>query len=391
MDMLSPSNVNQVQYLMILCFSFLIFVFQLTFHTGNHLTGLLGTLFFIPFYFCIASVTLLKGVDTGVMLVLAEVSLLIFISLGLSCRLNHKKVIILRLLAIIFPIGISMLLFGLETEGHLLYSIGAPLGGALSFLNGILSYKKHKDRCLFRGFMLMCLGFVFSLGKEIQIVHILMLLSKFAGYLNFYMYFSRKAHQRWMGRVKKAERDKAELEATVQGQVEKQLFMMRLSNEKLLHASKEDGLTKAYNKAAILEVLEHMIATKQAPFTILMFDIDHFKKINDTYGHVTGDQCIKSLAQIAKNHLRRVDYLGRYGGDEFIIILPGIPVEGAKVVAERLREQVSTACSPRITISMGIAVYDQDGTTVTELISKADQGLYRSKRRGRNAVSYGEI
>ncbi|MDF2548689.1 MAG: hypothetical protein K0R93_3587 [Anaerosolibacter sp.] len=389
--MLSLSNVNQVQYLMILCFSFLIFVFNLTFHTGNHLTGLLGTLFFIPLYFCIASVTLLKTVNTEVVLILAEVSLLLFISFGLACRLNHKKVIILRLMAIIFPIGISMLLFSLEVEGYLLYSIGTPLGGALAFLNGILSFKRYKDRRLFRGFMILWMGFVFSLGREMQIFHILMLLFKLLAYLNFYMYFYRKAHQRWVVRVKKAEKDKAELEATVHGQVEKQLFMMQLSNEKLLNASKEDGLTKAYNKGAILEVLEHMIAKKQEPFTILMFDIDHFKKINDTYGHVTGDQCIKAVAQTAINHLRKVDYLGRYGGDEFIIILPGIPVEGAKVVAERLREQVSMACTPRITVSIGIAAYAKDGTTATELISKADQGLYRSKRRGRNAVSHGEI
>lgn len=389
--MLDLSNVNQIQYLIILCFSFLIFVFTISFHKGNHLTGLLGTLFFIPLYFCIASNALLKAMNMEVMLILTEVSLMVFIFLSLILRLNRKKVVILRLVALIFPIGLSILLFWLEVEGYLLYTIGTPLVGVLAFLNGILSYKKQRDRLLFRGFVALMIGAVFSMWSEVRIFTILVLMLRFFAYLSFYMYFYRKAHQRWIAHVKKAEGYKAELEAAFHEQVEKQLFMMQLSNEKLLNASKEDGLTKAYNKAAILEILEHMVAKKQEPFTILMFDIDHFKKINDTYGHVVGDQCIKALAQSAKEHLRKVDYLGRYGGDEFIIILPGISVEGAKVVAERLRQQVSTACKPKITVSIGIAVYDKDGTTVTELISKADQGLYRSKRRGRNAVSHGEI
>lgn len=389
--MLGLSNVNQIQYLMVLCFSFLIFVFTISFHKENYLTGLLGTLFFIPLYFCITSTTLLKAMNADAVIVLTEASLMVFIALALGCKLNRKKVAVLRLVAFVFPIGLSILLFWLKLEGYFLYTVGSPLVASLALLNGILGYRKYRNQLFFRGLIALMISAILSLWGEVQIFKILMLLCKFFAYLSFYMYFYRKVYHRWIARAKKVEGYKAELESVFHERVEKQLFMMQLSNEKLFNASKEDGLTKAYNKSAILEILEHMVAKKQAPFTILMFDIDHFKRINDTYGHVVGDQCIKALAQSAKDHLRKVDCLGRYGGDEFIIILPGIPAEGAKLVAERLREQVSMACNPRITVSIGIASYAADGTTVTELISKADQGLYRSKRRGRNAVSHGEI
>ena len=162
-----------------------------------------------------------------------------------------------------------------------------------------------------------------------------------------------------------------------------------MSNEKLLELSKTDSLTKAYNKLAIMNIIEKLTTSKaRQTFSILMFDIDKFKTINDTLGHVTGDMCIRTLVSIAQANIRSIDYLGRYGGDEFIIVLPTLSANDARIVAERFRSKVAETNNPRFTVSIGIATFPEDGKTVKELISAADIGLYRAKERGRNAVSH---
>jgi diguanylate cyclase (GGDEF)-like protein len=118
-----------------------------------------------------------------------------------------------------------------------------------------------------------------------------------------------------------------------------------------------------------------------------MFDIDDFKKINDTQGHVTGDLIIKQLAIIALHCIREVDLVGRYGGDEFIIFLPNTIKEEAFIIAERLRKNVELAQNFRCTISVGISSYPQDGLKANQLISTADEALYASKKKGKNRVS----
>jgi diguanylate cyclase (GGDEF)-like protein len=122
-----------------------------------------------------------------------------------------------------------------------------------------------------------------------------------------------------------------------------------------------------------------------------MFDIDNFKTINDSLGHVTGDLCLKNLAVIASNNIREVDFLGRYGGDEFIIVLPSLSENEAKFVAERFKNKVNENSNPKFTVSIGIATYPRDGQTVKELISVADKGLYKSKSKGKNSISHGSL
>jgi diguanylate cyclase (GGDEF)-like protein len=132
--------------------------------------------------------------------------------------------------------------------------------------------------------------------------------------------------------------------------------------------------------------------------SFLLTDIDHFKKINDTHGHPTGDQVLKRVAAILKASARKIDIVARYGGEEFALVLEGTDRAGARQLAERIRQEVgaqthdSAKGAFRATLSLGVAVYPEDGKSKQELISNADQALYAAKHNGRNrTVCHGEI
>jgi diguanylate cyclase (GGDEF)-like protein len=135
-------------------------------------------------------------------------------------------------------------------------------------------------------------------------------------------------------------------------------------------------------------------------FALLMIDIDHFKQLNDTYGHHVGDQVLRGVASILVKDMREVDTVARYGGEEFVIILPETAQAGAIFVAERLRRRVEQArfqagsSNPiqHLTISVGVAVYDQDARFKRELIEYSDAALYAAKREGRNrSICYSDL
>jgi len=123
---------------------------------------------------------------------------------------------------------------------------------------------------------------------------------------------------------------------------------------------------------------------------VLLTDVDHFKSVNDTYGHPIGDQVLKGVAQILREKARDTDLVARYGGEEFAVIMPETDGKGALVIAERIREAVGervfqTELGPlQVSISVGIAAAPGNGTAKQELIDLADQCLYFAKRNGRN-------
>ena len=120
---------------------------------------------------------------------------------------------------------------------------------------------------------------------------------------------------------------------------------------------------------------------------MLMLDIDHFKKINDTYGHCSGDSVLKTLADIVRSNVRKIDYLVRWGGEEFIVLSPETPVDVACALAERIRKKVeSYKCNfGKITVSFGVTEFSEDDTK-DSFINKADAALYEAKGKGRNRV-----
>jgi len=154
-----------------------------------------------------------------------------------------------------------------------------------------------------------------------------------------------------------------------------------------------DALTGVLSRQRIMELLNQRVSetTAQHPAAVIMADLDHFKKVNDMYGHTAGDRALVDIAQRMRNAVRRVNAIGRYGGEEFLIVLNDTNPEQARMVAERIRERV--AAQPvkvnghevSITISLGIACSD-GGADATGLIKRADQALYAAKHNGRNRV-----
>ncbi len=156
--------------------------------------------------------------------------------------------------------------------------------------------------------------------------------------------------------------------------------------EKLQEKAIRDGQTGLYNHTEFYNKLEGVIQ-KDEKFCLAMMDIDDFKLVNDTYGHQTGDEVIKYIAETIKRSIRHGDIAARYGGEEFVIILKGIGKRTAKTIAERLRISIGGGNSPvKVTISVGIACYPMDASTSNEIVSVADKALYTAKLRGKNMV-----
>jgi diguanylate cyclase (GGDEF)-like protein len=126
----------------------------------------------------------------------------------------------------------------------------------------------------------------------------------------------------------------------------------------------------------------------------LLFDVDHFKRINDTVGHLAGDSVLRQMGALLEDAVRKVDIVARYGGEEFVSILPETSLEGAIIFAERLRERIAAQSFDignqrllRLTVSIGIATFPSAGVASTDdLINRADEALYRAKAAGRNQV-----
>ena len=156
-----------------------------------------------------------------------------------------------------------------------------------------------------------------------------------------------------------------------------------------------DSLTEVRTRRHWMERLTEEIKRSKArkiKMSILMMDVDHFKTFNDQYGHLTGDQILRKIAKILKENLREIDIAGRYGGEEFCVLLPDTDFEGAQYAAERIRQAIEKSVIEaydnvvRATVSIGLATFPKDGQNVELLIEKADQALYQAKQTGRNRV-----
>ncbi|MEO1820543.1 diguanylate cyclase [Pseudomonas sp.] len=168
------------------------------------------------------------------------------------------------------------------------------------------------------------------------------------------------------------------------------------ANTKLQELALRDGLTGLLNRRYWESCLEREFARHQRydnPVSLVIFDIDHFKRVNDTYGHQTGDEVIRETARITSQLVRETDFAGRYGGEEFVVLLPGTTLDGAAQFAERLRssierQQLDYQGSPlTFTISLGVATLTDNMAGYLTLLERADKALYQSKEGGRNQVT----
>lgn len=171
----------------------------------------------------------------------------------------------------------------------------------------------------------------------------------------------------------------------------------RNMEEALRDMASKDPLTGIYNRRSFMELARQLLARANRfnePLAVMVLDVDHFKQVNDTYGHAAGDDALRQVASGCAGVLREYDILGRLGGEEFIVAVPGATLDEAMVVAERLRRSVSRAVIPvdgaadlRLTVSIGVYAVSPSHESIETAIHRADLALYRAKRDGRNRVS----
>ncbi len=192
--------------------------------------------------------------------------------------------------------------------------------------------------------------------------------------------------------------DKNELLARVRTQIRKKRYTERLRDnvQMSIEMAITDQLTTLYNRRYMeshLHSLVEQTVSRKKPLTVLILDIDYFKAINDTHGHDAGDDVLREFAQRIKKSIRGIDLACRYGGEEFVVVMPETDLAVATMVAERLRRRIATELFPiqdgskslEVTISIGISAHGKDDTPAT-LLKRADTALYRAKRDGRNRV-----
>jgi diguanylate cyclase (GGDEF)-like protein len=166
-------------------------------------------------------------------------------------------------------------------------------------------------------------------------------------------------------------------------------------HEEIYRMTIMDGLTDIHNKRYLMEALDREMSRAQRygrELSILMFDIDYFKRVNDTFGHLAGDYVLQALARLISTRSRREEIFARYGGEEFVVLLPETSKKGALELAEQLRKRVGSYTfifegeEIPITVSIGVAIMGNEIITSTDFIKRADEQLYKAKGDGRNCV-----
>lgn len=380
---------EQVILQIIVCFSFLNTMLMVAFNKGKSFPKVLGLGFVIPLIlglFAILSPDILLRQTISLYL---DLFYILFIFLLVICWRSKKNFVLLSLIAI-YPILILFLVQKFKTielpaillSPYLYTAITLALTAAIIFL--LRNSLEEKDTYLTAGLILL------GIAQSWQMITwdsslFVVIAAKLTSYLLFFLYILRNSRGLYLARLKKAEDKLADLSKAINSKAKKRIFDLERHNERLVNMVQKDPLVDAYNKKGILSLLKEMVEEPGAEgFTILLFDIDNFKYINDTKGHIAGDMHLKKVTQIARKNIRGFDYLGRFGGDEFIIIFPGTSISDVLFVAERFRKGICTETN--ISVSIGVAAYPEDGRKVEEMIEVADAGLYEAKRRGKNAV-----
>ncbi len=181
----------------------------------------------------------------------------------------------------------------------------------------------------------------------------------------------------------------------VNEELQKQLEEITKLEQQVREQAIRDALTGLYNRHHLLNVMETEFSRaerKGHSIAFMLIDLDHFKKVNDSYGHQAGDTTLQAATQIIGKSIRRSDIAFRYGGEEFLVILPEITLNNARQRAEQLRQAIDEleilfkGETIHISASIGMAIYPQHGSTGDEMLSRVDHALYQAKKAGRNKV-----
>ncbi|NLI91262.1 MAG: GGDEF domain-containing protein [Peptococcaceae bacterium] len=380
---------EQVILQTIICFSFLIFILSVMLNKDRTFSRMFGISFFLPL---VLGLICIFGKDQAMgRSILLDVNFVFLIMGGLLLLLWARKKYDISLVLLLLSPLVAVLLLKKVPPAPFLPLSPYLEGGVTIGLTGMNIYLlrkiiPEKDPELTWAVCLLGISQTLYFLYPTRLSY-LVALGNFSAYFLFSSYVFKKSRNPYIVRIKKAEAKLSDMNKTINMEVKKRLLEMERHNAHLINMVHRDPLVDAYNKKGITNFMQEMVIDPgKDPFTIILFDIDNFKGINDTRGHVAGDMVLKKVANIAKQNIRGFDLLGRYGGDEFLIILPGTTVADALYVAERFRKKVSS--ESEISVSVGVAAFPEDGTTVQKLIETADAGLYESKRLGKNAVSH---
>ncbi len=346
-------------------------------------TAYLASFFSLTFLFLIFS-----GVELFSLVLVAECLYYILLMLFEIFNFKNKE--------LHFSIGISLFLLFLLDKGGVaqyLFAINLKLlaiGNVAIILLFVIFYVWKNQVTNFTKLQFInLLSYVVLIFSKSETGILIMLFTRI---IYFVMVFRDLVYiANYSYKIKKDEFEKMnqDFDNEVRKKVKTHMFYLEMSKEKMSEMAKFDDMTGVYNKKAIIENLKDCIQNKDIDmFSIIMFDIDEFKRINDNFGHVAGDKCIKQLANIAKDVFRNNDMVGRYGGDEFIVLLCKSDLKNTVAIAERFRKKVEITTEPKFSISLGVASYPSDGNNAEDIIKHADEGLYLAKKRGRNCVGY---
>ncbi len=264
--------------------------------------------------------------------------------------------------------------------------IGYGLIAAVALYIGVLYKAEKRDAFEFENAALLALGALLMLiskntaGIDLGIGLIALHLT-----VDVIVHYRRekRAYDKLIARVEQLEE---RFERAVQLESKRQTIKLTDHMGEIHKKTLKDALTKAENREGLTKVLNAHLADPQVKIcSIALFDIDHFKAINDTQGHIKGDETLKQLVSTILDDLNKAFTLGRYGGDEFVIIMPNTNTPKARELMADICKKIERT---GITLSAGIATAPYDGRSQNELFSVADKGLYASKEKGRNQVQY---
>jgi len=394
-----PTSISmQLQYagllsaIIVMCFSFCILIMTIWYKSSKIQLLLLGYSFLPAFLFNFSSLFIYNHELFAIFHSITEPILFLLILITLAAKPDKKYLNTFCFIMISIPAAIFLaIVFSypirifLSQQLILLYT-----SLAIASITLYLLRKEKGDMKYFFWFIVILQASSFAqyyLSFEIAVFAVPSL--KLGAYVTLLVFFYRVLLKLQLDQAREAEKKLSVLNRSIEIEVKKRMLEIEKVNQKLLDISKIDSMSQVMNKVAILDSIEALISRcPKSKFSILLFDIDDFKAINDTHGHIVGDKCIKLLSALSRNNIRDFDMIGRYGGDEFVVVLPNVETNRAVMIAERFRKRVDASDSPHFTISIGIATYPDDGTDVKMLIETADEGMYKSKGKGRNAVSH---
>lgn len=320
------------------------------------------------------------------------VSLMLIIKVGLSLYKKRITPSALLSFSVLLAIGLLILLVNTLVPPIFILNILLIILGGLNLWTLVkhtqLTIHQQKNEHLESGFIHFFAALILGAGHTTFNLSLGLIIYIFAQVSDLYLAL-KHFHKQEDSKEKRLRDLETRFERSVEFESKKRTSNMADQVAFIREKSQKDPLSKAFNRNGIITEINALINDSSVKiFSIAMFDIDYFKIINDTKGHIVGDECIKFLSYLFMSNNRKTDLLGRYGGDEFILLMPHVNAPAAMEICDRLRVEVMQKSAPKFTISMGIATYPYDGKSFMSLLEVADQGLYIAKEDGKNKVAY---